>query len=600
MARPPFSVLVFAVGIFLYLSVLQGGVWAEVWTVCPSGCNYTSVQGGIDAASPGDILVVGSGTYTENIVVDKPLNLVGMDSVVVNALDSKSPAMRIDADWTNVSGFTLTGATKSDGVLINASWCNLSGNNVSDNKKGISFDTPATSLNNIVSHNFISGNQEGVEIEHSGFNVITQNTITGNGFKKLHAGISIEESSHNTISYNNLVGNHNGVVLKEGACRNDVTGNFISTSTSTGVVVTSSNNNTFWNNTVTDNDRAIELGRSYYNLIYHNNFINSISLQASDDGNNTWDTGYPLGGNYWSDWTSPDDNADGVVDSPYTIFGGSNKDSYPVTTQDGWLGLVDDTTPPAITLHSPLNTTYTYSGTSVLLNVSTSELAAVTYSLNGASNLSLYNFSTQGSIMVTAAEGSNQLTVQAVDAAGNLNSAILYFTVQGFVDPEVAFDRTLDGPKTGNHKVPPTTLVEVTITGSVSGPVENAVLKDYVPKDFTIIDSYGGAIMEYDSGYNVIEWSNGAVNGNVTRSYLMFTPERTSPPTKYHFRSELSYNGGNKTSEWWMVTVADPDNIPPDITIHSPGNTHLLRDFRPPQRLHLGACRRHLLPERGF
>jgi DNA-binding MarR family transcriptional regulator len=89
-------------------------------------------------------------------------------------------------------------------------------------------------------------------------------------------------------------------------------------------------------------------------------------------------------------------------------------------------------------LPSTLPGTPTYSGTSVLLNVSTSELAAVTYSLNGASNLSLYNFSTQGSTTVTASVGSNILTVYGNDSAGNLNSAVVYFTVDASI-PSISF-----------------------------------------------------------------------------------------------------------------------------------------------------------------
>jgi hypothetical protein len=42
------------------------------------------------------------------------------------------------------------------------------------------------------------------------------------------------------------------------------------------------------------------------------------------------------GGNYWSDWTSPDEDGDGFVDSPYTFDGG--EDNLPWTEMNGWLG----------------------------------------------------------------------------------------------------------------------------------------------------------------------------------------------------------------------------------------------------------------------
>jgi PKD repeat protein len=42
----------------------------------------------------------------------------------------------------------------------------------------------------------------------------------------------------------------------------------------------------------------------------------------------------PVGGNYWSDWTGPDDDGDGFVDSPYVFTGG--QDNLPWVNQDGW------------------------------------------------------------------------------------------------------------------------------------------------------------------------------------------------------------------------------------------------------------------------
>jgi hypothetical protein len=71
------------------------------------------------------------------------------------------------------------------------------------------------------------------------------------------------------------------------------------------------------------------------NYIHHNNFINNNAggVQAYDDtGTNYWNTSSE--GNYWSDWTSPDNNNDGIVDYPYQIDGGAGvKDNYPLVGQ---------------------------------------------------------------------------------------------------------------------------------------------------------------------------------------------------------------------------------------------------------------------------
>ena len=65
---------------------------------------------------------------------------------------------------------------------------------------------------------------------------------------------------------------------------------------------------------------------SQSNLIYYNEYIdnnlprNLTTTQAYDGGAyNDWDNGTI--GNYWSDWTTPDNNNDGIVDLPYNISG---------------------------------------------------------------------------------------------------------------------------------------------------------------------------------------------------------------------------------------------------------------------------------------
>ena len=67
---------------------------------------------------------------------------------------------------------------------------------------------------------------------------------------------------------------------------------------------------------------------TYNDLIYHNNFLQN-TYHAYSDGN-TWDNGYPSGGNYWYNYTGIDQNNDGFGDTPYNIPGGNGKDNYPL------------------------------------------------------------------------------------------------------------------------------------------------------------------------------------------------------------------------------------------------------------------------------
>lgn len=94
--------------------------------------------------------------------------------------------------------------------------------------------------------------------------------------------------------------------------------------------------NIFFGNNITGNHGAgVRFDSSSNNKFYHNNIYNEIWSIASV---NTWDDGYPSGGNYWSAhidldfYSGPYQNetgTDGIVDIPY-ILDGNNRDRYPI------------------------------------------------------------------------------------------------------------------------------------------------------------------------------------------------------------------------------------------------------------------------------
>ncbi|MFX0207599.1 MAG: CARDB domain-containing protein, partial [Candidatus Hodarchaeota archaeon] len=76
---------------------------------------------------------------------------------------------------------------------------------------------------------------------------------------------------------------------------------------------------------------GIELYSSNINIVAWNNFSknNLGSSQVYDDQDQVNTYAY----NFWDDWTSPDNDNDGIVDNPYPIAGNpNNQDSYPLTT----------------------------------------------------------------------------------------------------------------------------------------------------------------------------------------------------------------------------------------------------------------------------
>ncbi len=167
------------------------------------------------------------------------------------------------------------------------------------------------------------------------------------------------------------------------------------------------------------------------------------------------------------------------------------------------------------------------------------------------------------------ADGNYSWKVIAINAYGEIESSTWTFVIDTIDPVEVTFDRRLSGDKVGQHKAPPISPVNIAITATVSSQVNNATLADYFPSDWTVTDANGGIVSVYDENYNKIEWDVGAVSGSVSRSYVVRSPQRTLPPTKYYFHSELTYSGGSAVSDDWMVIVADPV-VPPSPTPPTP------------------------------
>ena len=97
LVRSPQGLVALLVGLALSVGVSLGAQAATTWTVCASGCDYTSIKAAIAAPMTleGDTLAITAGTYTEpGILVDKSLTLQGEDAAttIVQAAASRSAA----------------------------------------------------------------------------------------------------------------------------------------------------------------------------------------------------------------------------------------------------------------------------------------------------------------------------------------------------------------------------------------------------------------------------------------------------------------------------------------------------------------------------
>jgi len=91
-----------------------------------------------------------------------------------------------------------------------------------------------------------------------------------------------------------------------------------------GLFLADSSSNTFFNNNLVNNYFSLQLSSSPNNKFYHNSFID---VTADQNSANSWDNGYPLGGNYWATYHGQDvksgpnqdqPGSDGIGDTEFT------------------------------------------------------------------------------------------------------------------------------------------------------------------------------------------------------------------------------------------------------------------------------------------
>ena len=165
--------------------------------------NYSKIQDAIDNATDEGTIYVYNGTYYENIVIDKTIDLVGEDrnTTIIDGGDS-GDVVYVTADWVNISGFTIQNSgsvyLQDAGIDVRSHFSNFSGNIISNNRYGIYLND---SSSNTVTGNIITYNADGILL--CGFsNIVLSNTISNNWY-----GIYLDDSSSNVILKNNFHGN---------------------------------------------------------------------------------------------------------------------------------------------------------------------------------------------------------------------------------------------------------------------------------------------------------------------------------------------------------------------------------------------------------
>jgi parallel beta-helix repeat protein len=252
------------------------------------------------------------------------------------------------SNYNSISGNNIT--NDDYGVCIEYSSSNsIFGNNITANN-GYGIELYSSSSNSISGNSMTANNWNGIQLDSSS----NSNTITGNNITSNDDGIYLSISNNNNIANNIITHNKHISICLSSSDNNMITNNLVAYSQDGMDVGWESNFNSIINNTVTNNwwggilighflanntisNNNILLNTygiwlfSEKNIIYHNNFINN-SIQAKVEYLgyvNSWDDGYPSGGNYWSDYNGTDTNSDGLGDTPYVIDA-DNQDRYPL------------------------------------------------------------------------------------------------------------------------------------------------------------------------------------------------------------------------------------------------------------------------------
>jgi parallel beta-helix repeat protein len=296
---------------------------------------YPTIQAGVLAAHPGDIVYVRKGVYPENVSISKSLTLQGeaRQNTIIAGGGSGS-VIHITASYVLVEGFTVTNGElgldlSSDLPIHHITLKDLivtlnTRNGIESHKSG-GF--------HLIEDCIISKNREyGLNVHQFSRSIIRNCEVFGN-----NTGLRPAWGWHILVEGNKIFQNRGGGIYLDSCYYSTLERNLVYGNEAGGISVTYiSSRNTIKENIVYGNRVGISFRLAWggfgENRIYHNDlFHNQRQVAASKDSVNFqyWDNGHLLGGNYWSGYKGQDSDHDGIGDTPYPMVPGA-RDRYPL------------------------------------------------------------------------------------------------------------------------------------------------------------------------------------------------------------------------------------------------------------------------------
>jgi parallel beta-helix repeat protein len=233
---------------------------AAIKTVCNSGCDYTSIQAAVNAAAINDTISIGSGVYYEDVIVPKPLQLIGVYRET--AIVSTGSMATIACNTSDVIIKNLIIPFSYIGVLI-------------DSTQRIQID-----------HCFFEGNAQGIKILES-HDILMHN----NNFVNQETGILIDISYSNQVNNNDFSNSSKGISLVNSA-NNSIVNNTFDLCNISAIMLRKSHSNKFDENNILSSSVGISAVESSGNQISANNasttslFLNAVQSSQNNISNN--------------------------------------------------------------------------------------------------------------------------------------------------------------------------------------------------------------------------------------------------------------------------------------------------------------------------
>ena len=326
-----------------------------------------TLQHAISRAEPGDRLLLQEGVYVGAIVIDRPLELQGKASSVVDG-EGVGRVVTVVAPDVVVRGVTVQNsgtslATEDSGIFVtaDADRAVIDGNQLQNNLIGVYLKGPD---NAVVRRNIIVGSTDphvndrgnGIHLWNTPGSVVENNDIRygrdgifvttsrnnvfrGNRLQDVRFAIHYMYTNDSEVSNNLSTGNHVGYALMY-SDRLKVVNNVSNSDRDRGLFLNYANNSEFSGNRITGgaekcvfiynaNINRINANKfsdcqigihftagSERNQIYGNAFVNNRT-QVKYVGTRYIEWSVDGRGNYWSDNAAFDLDNDGVADQPY-------------------------------------------------------------------------------------------------------------------------------------------------------------------------------------------------------------------------------------------------------------------------------------------